>query len=307
MDGTNTFTPHVDSDITLAKQVLVADESTPDEMKKLFVYFHQLEKQQKSVNNEFLTKLSEINTKYDELHERQSQLEYENEYLRDEILVLKAGLSEVQQNSLVNNVIIRGVPEIESDNSQLFSLLDTVFKSIGASFNKDALTDFKRLGKKSTNSKIYRPILVKFADLQLKKVLMDAKKAKNNLACDSVIFNNKPIGSENQKIYIDEQLTKLNQQLYSEARQLKKSGLVKFAWTNDGRVLVREKEKAPVVKLNREGDVHSLRESLASNSGSGNRFDGRGNTATNNGSGKRKASPHSRQLRSNNNKQAKNA
>lgn len=239
------------------------DNDVNKNMQKLFNFVQDQGRISAARHSEFISKFDDLNKKYDELKAENVQLARNYYEIYDELMELKAGLGEVQQKELASNIIIRGVVEAEKTTAELQLIVNNIFTLLNLNFDAPAIVTVKRIGKPSENSKqkSKRPIIIQFADKQFKDMVLAAKKAKK-LNCSQLKHNNNKLGTEKDIIYIEEQLTKQKQKLFAEARQLKKAGAVQFAWTNGGRILVREKEKDPALRLDHEGHLQNLRRSL---------------------------------------------
>lgn len=205
-----------------------------------------------------------INRKFDDINNRCSALEAENReltenynFIYDKCQVLEAGLSNLQQLQIENNIVIRGIPEIETNENELKSLIKIIALHLKATVDDKSITNAYRIGKKkdtANGKQLKRPIVVSFSEKKIKETIMLAKR-KKKLSCDAILVNKRPMGTESEQIFIDEQLIPQKLKLFHEARQLKKQGIIQFAWTKNGRVLLKEKENERVREINHEGHL----------------------------------------------------
>lgn len=217
---------------------------------------------------------AEINEKFESLNNRCNVLEAHNRELTDKFnfvydkcQVLESGLSNIQQQQIENNIVIRGTPEIETNDNELKNMIKAVLLALGINLDIKTIITAFRIGKKkdSTNGNhSKRPIVVKLTEHKLKEAILEAKR-KKKLTCNTILVNNKPMGAETDQIYIDEQLVQHKLKLFHEARQFKKQGSIKFLWTKNGRILLREKEKEPVKEIEHEGHIDDLYLKFGSN------------------------------------------
>lgn len=226
-------------------------------LQKLFNFMQDNKKDSADKHTELVQKISEVQTKHESLQIEHNLLLKQHKTLQLDFLQLKSEVSDIAQQNLSSNVIINGVPEIETTDSELDQLVQNVFSGLNLATSAEVV-DNKRLGKKSDDPNVKRSILVKLGNSSLKTAVIKAKRGTKDFNCGLINFKNKKLGSANEQIYINEQLSPYKAYLYSEVRKLKKSGTVKYAWINNGTVLVREKDKGRVQQISHEGDLVKL-------------------------------------------------
>lgn len=187
--------------------------------------FTQMESLMKSENEKLRTQLERANKKYDEAVEKMDAMASE--------------INRLKQINISRNVIIKGVPEMETDAEHLKSMIGVIFAKLRYNFPLTFI-DCYRIGRKSENT--CRPIVVVLPSVGLKNMMIRDKRTMK-LTCAN--FSNDGLfwGKEDQIIYIDEHLTRENHMLFMEARKLRQYGF-KFIWTRNGRIFVRHDEKA---------------------------------------------------------------
>lgn len=215
----------------------------------------------KKNHQEFLEKYDKIDKKLTDIEKRQDTFEENQSSIINQILNVKADLNNVKQSAIENNVIVRGLPAVEKNSDDLKVLLNSFFNSLSITFDSSEINSVKRIGKE-TSTDLNKPICVKFVDKTHKQKLFDAKKKQPNLTCDQILHHNFPLGSKDQKVFVDDELTKFNQELFRKARQLKKHGQVKYVWYRNGKILLREKEDSPAVRIRHEGDLGAIQSLL---------------------------------------------
>lgn len=217
---------------------------------------------EKSANDRHTQLVTNLKSMLSVIIADQVKLRKENEQLKCEVLSLRQGLSELQQQSLEKNLIINGVAEVEKSPSDTSVLVNGIFTALGVQLNSDDVIEVQRLGKNIDPAK-KRPILVKLRNVRDKRKIITAKremarKNKVQLNCSQLNLVNVKVGGVNDLIYINEDLSQHNSQLYSEARQLKKSGVFQFTWVNEGVIFVRKKEKMPAHRIYHVSDLKKI-------------------------------------------------
>lgn len=209
-----------------------------------------------SRHNEFMEKFKELEVKYETLLVDHKLLKKSHKDLHLEFLELKSTVNDTNQQALSNNLLIRGVPELETEKSELPNIVCPIFTFLEAALPAESVTEISRIGRKVDGGPA-RPIIVKFSSPTIKESIIAAKRGKN-LNCENISVGGKKLGSEADKIYVDEHLTIYNSRLFAAARKLKLNGKIKFVWVKNGQILLREKEKAPVHRIKHEGHISKL-------------------------------------------------
>lgn len=178
----------------------------------------------------------------------------ENVEIKTELKSLKRELNNVRQESLSSNLIIQGVPEVESTVIELKDLVNQVLVQIEESLESDhVIVDLMRFGRRTEGKT--RPIMVKFSSRIVRNQLIQQKKAREvRISASSIQFNGAPATQGTELIYIDEHLTKENADIFAAARKLKSKG-VQFIWVKDGAIRGRLQSETAAVRFNCVDDV----------------------------------------------------
>ncbi|KAJ8305667.1 hypothetical protein KUTeg_016212 [Tegillarca granosa] len=130
-------------------------------------------------------------------------LKQENEVLRSENNELKLCVDDLEQYGRRNAIRLSGIPEKSDENTD--NIVIDIASKIGIQVRDDDISRSDRSGKPGQNRP--RQILVKFTRYNLKRKFMKSRwELKKNASCKDV--------------FINEDLTKRRQDLYSKARQL---------------------------------------------------------------------------------------
>ena len=154
------------------------------------------------------------------------------------------------------NLDIHGIPENPGEDP--FELVCDIATVLQIRCSPGDLVAAHSIPTKRVNSP--KPIIVRF-DCHWKKEIIKTWKrrsrTKNIPTTEDVGLRSGPA----HNIYINEQLTALNKGLHKRARDLRSYGL-KFVWTSDGKVLVRESESSPVIHIKKTEDIVKLEKKL---------------------------------------------
>ena len=98
-----------------------------------------------------------------------------------------------------------------------------------------------RIGKRDSNKS--KKTIVRFLNRKhCKKALLNRRKLQN-------LDKEKHGFSQNTKVFINENLTLINESIAFNGRKLKRSGLVHVCFTNDGIVRIKESENSKSLKV----------------------------------------------------------
>lgn len=169
----------------------------------------------------------------------------QNIELREENKRLSEKCDDLEQYQRLNNLEIKGAPE-ESDPV-------TVVKKIGEAVGESIeTTDIDICHWVRTPKPGVKNIIVRFVRRSKRNdVLAKCRKKKVNCSILGCM--------QETPLFVNEHLTQKNKALLSAAIQKKKEAGWKFAWTTNGRVLVRKDEDAPVIHIAHEGNLTQIR------------------------------------------------
>lgn len=171
------------------------------------------------------------------------KIEQQQFKLADEVCILSSELAQNQQEPLAAKAILRGLPDDESVNNCLLSVVKMVLKKCLPG-SQNNLLSVERIGRIRKDEK-GRPVLLTFSDHDKQQESIKAFRSKPPTLAD-IIFNDKTTaGKSSDHLYLNEHLGRLNAKTYFNARKLLKSGAVEFAWCSDGKIFVRAEEGAP--------------------------------------------------------------
>lgn len=212
-----------------------------DKMGSFDARFNGMESLLKEENEKLRSQLDMVQKKY--------------EAVCSKVVVLSKEVNRLRQDNISRNVLVKGVPELETDTTHLKTMVRSIFAKLR--YNLDlSLMDCFRIGRKSDTT--CRPIVVGLPSVGLKnEILRDKRIVK--LTCANFMNDGTFWGSADQIIYLDEHLTRENHLLYMATRKLKHSGF-KFVWTRNGHIFVRFNENASIVKIE---SVHQIKELIA--------------------------------------------
>lgn len=187
-------------------------------------------------HNSLVAKLDQITTKINNLEVRVSKIESADSQKSNDLLAIKSDLNSLRQLNLSEELLIKGVPELERETSdEIKCVVQQILEKLGI-FDISLITFNRRIGKPQAIRS--RSILIGVPDNELRQKILVTKR-KTSIRLEQLIVRNKCLGDKNKIVYIDENLTPMNHHLLKLARDLKKQNLVKYVWVKNGRILIR--------------------------------------------------------------------
>ncbi|XP_077984614.1 uncharacterized protein LOC144439215 [Glandiceps talaboti] len=211
--------------------------------------------------NDLQASVEYISTFFDMYKERMENIEAENKSLKEQLVSINDNLTttqqelrDLQQYTRRNNLEIHGVPEQPDEDTD--SLVVKVANSAGIHISTSDIDISHRLPSRTHAHPHPRPapIIVKFTRRTIRNNIYSARKhIKNKSTRDMNIDNH-----TDTRIYINENLSPANKQLFYKANEKKKSLQWKFIWTMNGNILVRKNEESRAIRITSVNDIERL-------------------------------------------------
>ena len=208
-----------------------------------------------------------LQTKLDLLEARNASLVAENATLSNRLQSCETHLNNLEQYSRRECIEISGIPEVKDENTD--DIVIKVGSLIGLDLTRNDISVSHRLPKgsysaavregpqASSNTSSRTPnIIVKFVRRETRDHFYKGRKLlrdKSTRDLDLARY------SEN-KIYIMENLTQANKDLFKESLRVKKDLKYKFIWTFYGRTYLRKDSESPVVAIQKKSDLDILKQ-----------------------------------------------
>lgn len=217
----------------------------------------------KAVNTAFQTSFQFYSDTFDEyepiftecvsLTERIESLEKENDDLRKSLDSLHTKIADQEQEKNRNNLVITGIPEIESAEKSSLNLVADLAQNLAIEFPIRYITDCSRLRtQNAASSSKPSPILIKFNDTRsrdyFKKDIRNKKKQTK-----SIKFHGKTI-----YYYASDHLTHYHSQLFYAAQDFAKDHQYEFVWVNNGRIMLRKNRESDAVLIRSTQELINL-------------------------------------------------
>lgn len=195
--------------------------------------------------DDFNKKLESTLTELKHVKKENEIIKADNTRLSNEILEIKQKLDTFEQQNLGISVEINGVPK--SNNENCLAIVQTIVKQLNINATVSEATRIIL-----SDNRI--PIIVaKLDTLDMRRDLIRANKTKKLNA--NMLSSN---WSTDNKIYINERLTKEKRILYSKTRAAAKVSNYKFVWISNADILVRKDEKSKITRIRFSTDLNKL-------------------------------------------------
>lgn len=258
----NTATPDEPFQDANMGEVNILSSSLAEEIRLLRVEMASARSEMTSFRQEIAQlnlNMADFNKRVDAVEVRVSQIEQqiannnvtENTTLVDTIDQLKADLNDREQEELLNDIEIAGVPENSGEN--VVHLTSLIIKKIGIDINENDVVSADRKGPKRDGDRHrHRSIKVRLARRALRDDILRAARVRRG-ADTSGVLDGKP-----QRIYINEHLTRTNRLLFYQAREEGRSRNWRFIWTRGGRIYARQDAGSHVQRIRTESDIKRI-------------------------------------------------
>ncbi|KAJ8717503.1 hypothetical protein PYW08_005902 [Mythimna loreyi] len=230
-------------------------------LSKLVSEVAELKAQNKAIqksNQEIEKTISFITNQYDDLILQVGSLKKENMIYRNCIHTLETKIEDLQQFSRPSCVEIRNVPVKDKESAvDLAAIVTRISKIVGESIDGQNIRDVYRLPGKPG---IARPVVAEFTTVQAKNSLLTSVRSFNNKQQKETRLSTLNIGipGDRRPIYVGDYLPASSKKLFFEAREFAKQMNYKFCWTNNGIILLREREGAKRILVKSEQTLRDL-------------------------------------------------
>lgn len=179
--------------------------------------------------------------KIDSLEKKVSLVIEENDELKEELQQTQDLVDELQQRSRLINIIINGVPQ--KKNEDVYKIVEQIGLKLKI---EDPMSHVQVAHRVNTiNKEKPKPIVVRL--LNTKSRDLWTKSYRVNKMWE-------------QKFYVNEHLTKRNQNVLYKTKEFKKKYNYKFVWVRDCKIFIRKNETSRVYVIRNEEDLKRVLE-----------------------------------------------
>ncbi|KAF9794077.1 hypothetical protein SFRURICE_013542 [Spodoptera frugiperda] len=183
--------------------------------------------------------------------------------LEQTIADLKLQLNERDQDLLLNDVIVSGIPESKAENPA--HIIKTVSLKLGIDLDDRDIVSVERLGRvrrnlttsPSQNDIAERPrpraIAVRLSRRVVRDQLLRAARVRRGLTTADLDLRGQP-----KRVFVNEHLTRSNARLFHLAREAGQRSRYKYVWTREGRIYARKEDGVSAVRIRSDADISKI-------------------------------------------------
>ena len=161
--------------------------------------------------------------------------------LEDKVVSLESSVNQVEQYGRRNNIVISGIPDDVADD--LEDAVTSIMEDVDVIVQNGDIEVCHRIGKSDQKTSSKKTIVRFINRKYCKKALVNRKKLININSEMKYNF------SRNNKIFINENLTRENESIAFCGRKLKRNSKIHSCFTRDGIVFINKTEKSKAFKV----------------------------------------------------------
>lgn len=196
--------------------------------------------------DELMVKLEEERKENKNMQRRIAALECENESLKKELKLSVTEGQELNQYGRNRNIEIHGIQERQGEKVK--ELVLELAKNLRIDCKLEEVDVAHRV---PTTGNKRKPIIVQFTNRTTRDKFIAKRKT-------GLVSNNLVQGSDDQEIFINENLSPYKKKLHWQARTQAKSLHFKFCWVRNGCIFLRKSEDTPKLLIQTEEDIPKL-------------------------------------------------
>lgn len=171
--------------------------------------------------------------------------------LEECVTLLQMNLDNRDQELLLNDVELTGIPEANNENP--IHIVLTCATKLGLQLEERDLVSCRRVGGVRQAGARPRPLAVRLARRDLRAQLLRAARVRRQLNTEDLGLTSQPC-----TFYVNERLTKKNRDIFRKARLTGRSLGWRFVWTRDGRIYARKESGAHAHRICTETDIKQV-------------------------------------------------
>ena len=170
------------------------------------------------------------------LQEENEKLHNKCNKLAGKVVSLEKEINSLNQYGRRKNIVFRGIPDDELEET-----VTSILSDIDVKINLYDIVDCHRFGKQDFKTKSKKTIVTLVNRRYCKKALLNRKKLSN---LDNMKYNFR----NSSKIFINENLTRVNENIAFQGRKLKRKGMVNACCTRNGVIHIKKSERSKPIK-----------------------------------------------------------
>lgn len=197
-------------------------------------------------------RMDDIDRRLDDVEERMAANVTDSavKMLEEAVANLQSELHDRDQERLDNDVLITNVAEGAGES--VLHVVNAISSKLGVKLDERDIVCAERLGMRREGGRP-RSIMVRLARRVTRNELLRAARVRRGATTADC-----GLAGEARPFYINERLTRRNQELFQKVRERCRLASWRFVWTRDGRIFVRRAEGAHSHRIRRETDIHNI-------------------------------------------------
>lgn len=194
----------------------------------------------------------------DEMANRIVLLEQEKASDRIYIQTLEAKLESMDRHLRCSSIEMRNVPKKAGETKEdLHSIVKKIGDVLNVPIQSSEVRDVYRINtKRETN----QPIVAEFTTVAMRDRIIDCVKAYNKKYTTSKLSTqNLKLEGPSSPIFISESLTVQTKKLFYLAREFAKANNYRYCWASRGKIYLRRKDGASLIRVNNEENLANLK------------------------------------------------
>lgn len=257
LDHNNTSTEMISPSVSTRTRSEKTPMSVEGKFELIYKELQEIRKQRNQYEktlNDLTTVITDYKAIIDNLIQENTQLKNDTQILHDKFDHLEYTRDMQEQQALNHNIIINGAPEEEGENTkqQVIDIARVLQVNL---IETDIKTAIRKSTSGSSTTGFPRTIAVTFNSKEVRDSILKSKSLRK--------ITTKSINQQSQQdrpIYIGEQLTGRKQFLSKIARDLKRTGVVKFAWVKYGDIFIRHSEESRIIKIKNQTQLQRIQD-----------------------------------------------
>lgn len=211
--------------------------------------------------NECDLRINQIDSRVGNLEARVSEepMPVNSGPLLETIEQLKAEINDRDQDQLSNDIEITSIPEEKGEN--LVHIVNILSTKLGVALTEHDLVSAMRVGRTPDSSVAAspaprpRPIVVRLARRASRDQLISAARVRRGITTEDT-----GLPAPHRRFYVNERLTKLNRQLFWQAREAGNRLGWRFVWSREGKIYARRQQgiDSPRHRIRTEADLRRV-------------------------------------------------
>lgn len=199
------------------------------------------------LNQQITGAMNKINETLAALTTQVNNLQEKDKQRAQQIAEMESRINKLEQQTINQNIEIKFVPETETDPK---ATIKTIAESVGVVVADADVGKAYRI-KRNKN------IIIEFTSLSKKKEIME--KIKNHRIDSNTLYENTN-KTNNNYIYINDELTPHNRRLLWMAKIKAREHKWKFVWIRDSHIYARRNENSKHIIINNSADIELIYE-----------------------------------------------